>query len=115
MPYTATVGLALTSSANTKLKAFIDKQPKPTALKTKGMFRNADVHKTKQSSQLFYWNCLEWGHDSAPCICLEAFLKTIPATDYHLCLVGDDPHDNQDRGLFNDPWDMLLLREVVFD
>ena len=115
MPYTATVGLALTSSAYTNLKAYIGNQSKPAALKIKGIFRSADIHKSKLSSHLYYWNCLDWSHDSAPRIYLETFLNTIPLSEYHLCLVGDDPNDNQDRGLLNDPWDLLLLREVVFD
>ncbi len=115
MPYTATVGLALTASANEQLKAYIDKHPPKTGIAIKRMFRSADVHKTKQSSQLFYWNCLDWSHDSASRATLESFLNTIHSSEYHLCLVGDDPNDNQDRGLFDDPWDLLLLREVVFD
>ena len=115
MPYTATVGLALTSTASSSLKAYIGSQTKTTGIKIRRMFKSADFHKTRHSSQLYYWNCLDWRHDSEPRICLENFLNTLPSSEYHLCLVGDDPHDNQDRGLFNDPWDMLLLREVVFD
>ena len=115
MPYTATVGLALTSTASTKLKAYTGSQNKADGIKIKRIFKSADIHKVKRGSQLYYWNCIDWRHDSEPRICLGTFLNTIPSSEYHLCLVGDDPNDNHDRGLFNDPWNMLLLREVIID
>ncbi len=115
MPYTATVGLALTSVANSRLKGYIGDLSKPGGIKLKQLFKTADIHKTKQSNNLYYWNCIEWSCDSPSRISIETFLLTIPASSYHFCYVGDDPNDNKDEGLFNDPWNMLLLREVVID
>ncbi len=106
MAYTSTVGLALTASAHEKLKASLTKNARL-------LFKHADLHKTKGGAHLFFWNCLTWDDDDPDHAFLEKFIRSLPVSEYHLCRVGDDNDDNEEGGLFADPFDLRLRREVT--
>ena len=105
MAYTSTVGLALTAEAHEKLKANVAKLPK----NDRALLKNADSHRTKKGEHLYYWNCVYEEERSF----LEGFVSTLPASEYHLCLVGDDFSDNYEAGDLLDPFDLRLRREVT--
>ncbi len=113
MAYTSTFGLALTASANDKFKEWIAALPKEDRKVVQELLRNADAHKTKKGSQLFFWNLVPWDDKSVERRFLECFVNALPMEAYHLCRTGDALFDNEDRGSFADPFDLRLRREVT--
>ncbi len=105
MAYTSTVGLVLTANANDKLKANVAKLPK----NVRTLLKNADSHRTKKGEHLYFWNCVYEEERRF----LDSFISTLPASEYHLCLVGDDFSDNDEAGDLLDPFDLRLRREVT--
>ncbi len=113
MAYTSTLGLALSASAYETLKARIAALDKNKKKPVQELVRYADAHQTRRGAHAYYWNCVPWTEEDAECLFLEGFVSSLPATDYHLCRVGDDACDNEDSGAFADPFDLRLRREVT--
>ncbi len=113
MAYTSTVGLALTASANDKFKEWIAALPKDDRKAVQELMRNADAHRTKRSTHLYFFNLVPWDDKSVERRFLEGFVNALPMTEYHLCRTGDALFDSEERGAFADPFDLRLRREVT--
>ncbi len=113
MAYTSTVGLALIANANDKLREWSAALPKEDRKAVQELLRNADAHKTKKGSHLFFWNLVPWDDKSVERRFLEGFVNSLPAEEYHLCRTGDALFDSEDRGSLADSFDLHLLREVT--
>ena len=105
MTYSSTIGLALTAEAAEMLKAKVAALPK----EKRGFLKNADDHRTKRGTHLYFWNLVSKEEQRF----LARFLKGIPVTEYHLCRVGDDPTDAEEAGTLEDPFALHLIREVA--
>ena len=113
MAYTSTVGLALTASANDRFKEWIAALPKDDRKAVQELMRNADAHKSKKGSHLFFWNLVPWDDKSVERRFLECLVNSLPMTEYHIVRTGDAAFDNEERGSFADPFDLRLRREVT--
>ncbi len=113
MAYTATVGLALSSEGHEKLKEWAAALPKDDRKAIQELIRNADVHKTKRGAHLYFWNLVPWQDKDIERQFLESFVNALSMAEYHLCRTGDASFDNEDRGVFADPFDLRLRREVT--
>ena len=103
--YSSTVGLVLTAEAAEKLKAKVAAMPK----EKRSFLKNADDHRTKRGTHLFFWNLVTREEQRF----LARFLKGIPASEFHLCRVGDDLTDAEEAGTLEDPFALHLIREVA--
>ena len=103
--YSSTVGLAVSTEAAEKLKAKVAAMPK----EKRSFLKNADDHRTKRGTHLFFWNLVSKEEQRF----LARFLKGIPASEFHLCRVGDDPTDAEESGMLEDPFALHLIREVA--
>ena len=105
MAYTSTLALALSAAANEQLKARLATLPK----ERRTLLKSADDRRSKKGAHLYYWNCLRERETRF----LGSFVDSLPASEFHLCRVGDDPDDNEEAGMLEDPFDLRLRREVT--
>ena len=113
MSYTSTLGLALTANACETLRASVAALEKDTRKLVQAMLRHADARVTRRGARCYFWNSVLWSPGDAERVFLEGLVQALDPADYHLCRAGDDAADNEDRGSFEDPFDLRLRRDVT--